>query len=78
MLGKSDEDGTTDLAYDCGERAREHEGVVQEDGCVEGWVEFSAWEDLVVDDAVGHCLLVGVGEEAWGGFREREKGGGFW
>jgi hypothetical protein len=30
--------GLADLAYDCGERAGEHEGVVQEGGSVEGWV----------------------------------------
>jgi hypothetical protein len=30
--------GLADLAYDCGERAGEHEGLVQEAGGVEGWV----------------------------------------
>jgi hypothetical protein len=72
------DNGKRYLAYDCRERAREHERVVQEYGRVNRWVETRAWEDLVVHDAVGHCLLVGVGEEAWGGFGEWEKGGGVW
>jgi hypothetical protein len=73
------EHGKADLAYNRSERAGEHEYIMQKDGSVEGWVEISAWEEVVVFDAVGHCLLVGVGEEAWGGLGEREEeGSGFW
>ena len=72
------EDRIADLSYDSGERAREYERVVQENGRVNGWIETRAWEDLVVYDAVGHCLLVGVREGAWGGCREWKKRAVFW
>ena len=39
---------------------------MEEDGGVEGGVEGSAWDEFVVDDAVGHGLLVGVSEVARG------------
>lgn len=72
-------DRMADLAYDRSKRAREHEHIMQEDGGVKVRVEISAWEEVVVFDAVGHCLLVGVGEKTWGGFGEREEeGSGFW
>ena len=72
-------DRMADLAYDRSERAREHEHIMQEDGGVKVRVEISAWEEVVVFDAVGHCLLVGVGEKTRGGFGEREEeGSGFW
>ena len=72
-------DRMADLAYNRSERAGEHEHIMQEDGGVKVRVEISAWEEVVVFDAVGHCLLVGVGEKTWGGFGEREEeGSGFW
>lgn len=39
---------------------------MDEDGGVEGGVEGSSGDDFVVGDAVGHCLLMGVGEVARG------------
>ena len=46
---------------------------MQEYGGVEGRVEGSAGEQFVVGYSVGHCLLVGVGEGAWGGGWEGEQ-----
>ena len=40
---------------------------MQEYGSVKGWVKGSAWHEFVVGDAVGHCLLMGIGEVAGGG-----------
>ena len=46
-------DRMADLAYDRSKRAREHEHIMQEDGGVKVRVEISAWEEVVVFDAVG-------------------------
>ena len=48
---------------------------MEEDGGVEGGVESSAGKEFIVDDSVGHCLLVDVSEGAWGRGWERKEGG---
>ena len=56
----------TDFAEEGCERAGEREGVVEEDRSVERGVEGPCWGYFVVGDAVGHGLLMGVGQVAGG------------